>query len=220
MPLSDEWDALDAYMADPEAYPLNEPDDPDPEPPRLASTDDVNRLLRSLASLGRQEAAHKEAVKAEMERLTGFSRDRLAGIERRRKWFAGNLDGFMRAYAAETRTKTLTLSNGVLEIRPPSPSVADLPEEVIDGLADEVVNRKPTLNKAAVQSLYKPGPIMANPVTPEGEVIGAPSDVAVWETAIKDGRVVHVAVDKTTLFPHPTLRFLLDPEDRFNWRTT
>jgi hypothetical protein len=138
--------------------------EPDPDEGEAEVMDQLaaDSCLRVLATLDRDEAEVKGLAQDEHVRVEEWARDRLAGIDSRRKWLMHRLEGFARA----SGSLTITLPWGVLKLRKRQQTVALLPSADRDALAaiapdlwdrPDPVQPPPALKVRKAMSELRPG---------------------------------------------------------------
>lgn len=106
-------DDLDAYLLGDDDL-SGDVDEIEPPP----DADRANALLRVLRGVEREARKIDMLATQEIERISSWRSDRLAGLERRRDAIAGALEGWMRAVNRDNpKRKTETLPNGKLTLR-------------------------------------------------------------------------------------------------------
>lgn len=170
--------------------------------------DVVNRMLRRMRRLEDEAANVTNLASAEFQRIVTWRTDRLATIKRQADSLAVVLDGWARANYQRTKACTVSLPNGDLKLRPPSPSfVCDDPHGLWawcsdSGEREDWVSERPvyTPDASRLRLLLKPG-------------------AAVGEADLETGLVSYEAHDPATgeVVPHVVIRQL--PDRKFTYKT-
>jgi Bacteriophage Mu Gam like protein len=191
MPIADEWDSLDLYLAGGDPA-----DDGAAEPDRLYLNGqaDADTALRRLARVDRTARDVKAVADAERHRIDAWEADRLSGLRSRREWLIDGLEGFLRAVSARSGTLSLSLPWGHLSLRQAPTSV-----EVLD----------PAAVAAAVPDLAEPQWKVSKADVKRALTVGPEVEPGVHAALTSDGEVVPGVVFRV----EQTRRFYADPRE-------
>lgn len=173
--------------------------DSDPSEFQVEGQQQANRLLRRLARLNADAEVVETVAADERQRIDDWVRDRMAGIDRGRRWLTATLEGFARANHAAGGGQSLKLPAGTLKLSKGRASVEvdEAGGELPAGLVERGLVRVAP-DKAAIARELVEGP----------------------ELGVTGGRRIFAAVDKTgevvegVVFSRPEdLTFKATPND-------
>lgn len=175
-------DDLDAFVGD-DDYPPDEP------PPVPEDVDGVSRLLRRVRGFERSAEEIRALAQAEIDRITAWREDRVAGLDRQISFFGRSLETYMRGHHEATgrKVKTLNLPNGVLKVREARTTLDVENDEKVAAIVEDqrpawVKTEKSIRKREASAQLY-PGALIERPdyPAPEGREWHEALDMCGWE---------------------------------------
>jgi len=199
---------LDVYVEG-EAWPA-EDDAGEPIPP--GTQEEASRILRRVHRYQRDIANVHAVADADVSRINAWRGDRVAGLERQIAWARRALESFTRsALRGKTRGKVINLPDGKLKLTAPQWRVDVTDEQAFMAWAlgpvlDE--EGKPRFSDAVphpdlVRVHVEPSRSALRSLAAKGEVLDADAGL-VADVVTEDGEMV------------PGVRFVKDPEDRFD----
>ena len=197
---SSEWDALDAFLSDPDAYDsATEDGERVHDVPEIDDTLLAERTLRRIARLQRQIAASEDAATSQIDMTRRWLDDRTSGAKRYVALLEGALESWWRS-SRPPDTKSVTLPSGTVRLRASGkPAVVDVDESGLEALAltdPRYVRSRLALAKSVVSESLVAGPVCDD------------------QADAPEGKTIHHAVDADGV-QHQILRFVVSTEDRF-----
>lgn len=206
--MSDLQDELDAYVLGDDEF--DAAGDETVEPPPDA--EHANRLLRAVRALDRQADEIERVSRDEIERISAWRDDRLAGLLRRRSSIERALDAYMRALnRLNPKRKTEKFPNGTLRLRAPRTSVDvydtaafskwwrervrfEVGEFIVEHLSDPGAHNVEALTAEVVELVLSRSPVVSVDVKPSRTGLAQLTAGPKIDAAAHDDADVHALV--------------------------